>query len=150
MKFLTERSEPSGYRPRVWERCLSLPSLTMWHWVQTTPFPYDSASSGVNRGNNTPTSEDCYEYRSSCTNSTWHSSGHPGPLLSYYYMLGPVPRARDIARDKTDEAPPSHTRVKEREGTCNSVNRHLSATKKMKQDWQRMRSLTMRTVRAPW
>ena len=66
-----------------------------------------------------------------------------------YYMLGPVPRARDIARDKTDEAPPSHTRVKEREGTCKSVNRHLSATKKMKQDQQRMRSLTMRTVRAP-
>lgn len=76
------------------------------------------------------------------------AAGTPGHYCPYY-MLGLVPRARDIARDRTDEGPPSHTQVKGREGTRNSVNRHLSATKKMKQDRERMRSLTMRTVRAP-
>ena len=61
--------------------------------------------------------------------------GTAAGTLGHYcpdYILGPVPRARDIARDRRDEAPPSHTRAKEREGTCNSVNRHSGAMKKRK------------------
>lgn len=43
------------------------------------------------------------------------AAGTPGHYCPYY-MLGLVPRARDIARDRTDEGPPSHTQVKGREG----------------------------------
>lgn len=77
------------------------------------------------------------------------AAGTLGHYCPDYMGLGLVPRARDTARGTEQmKGLPSHTQVKGREGTRNSKPT-LMLSKENEARPERMRSLTMRTVRAP-